>query len=92
MVCFRHIIVNTQHTADYDDDDDDDNNSNNNNYKHKLFPCRVDCLMSCRKPGILKPFACHRLNANLWTGIKFINEMFRFRSLALKLILEYRSN
>jgi hypothetical protein len=45
MVCFRHIIVNTQHKGDNrndhdgggdDDDDDDDDNNNNNNNNAKL--------------------------------------------------------
>jgi len=31
MVCFRYIIVNTQHKGDNKDDDDDNNNNNNNN-------------------------------------------------------------
>jgi hypothetical protein len=30
MVCFRHIIENTQHKGDNRDDDDDDDNNNNN--------------------------------------------------------------
>ena len=29
MVCFRYIIVNTQHESDKKDDDDDDDNNNN---------------------------------------------------------------
>jgi hypothetical protein len=33
MVCFRYIIVNTQHTGDNKDDYDDDDNNNNNNEK-----------------------------------------------------------
>ena len=37
MVCFRYVIVNTQHKGDKKDDDNDNNNNNNNNNINKCL-------------------------------------------------------